>query len=152
MIGDLFEMCKSLCGRRKLSILIYTILRHFDLTWRQIDDVLRSIGAYRCESAQKWAEIFMSGDIEVFQDEGRGGKYHESFYDMFPELEIEAKRFAMESCSRKSTDFTVKDLTNFIDAKFYELTQTSKLTDALVRTVESCRIDLRSFSQIHNGL
>ena len=85
----------------------------------------------------------MSSDIEVFQDEGRGGQHHESFYNMFPELEIEAKRSSMECCSRKSADFTVKDLTNFVDAKFCKLTQTLKLTDALVRTVESCRIDLR---------
>ena len=45
MVGDLFEMCTSLCGCRKLSVLIYTILCHFGVnTWRQIDDILRSIG------------------------------------------------------------------------------------------------------------
>jgi hypothetical protein len=66
MIGDLFEMCKSSCGSRNLSVLIYTILRHLDLTWRRTDDLLRSIGAYRCESAHKWTEIFMSGDISKY--------------------------------------------------------------------------------------
>ncbi|CAF3407145.1 unnamed protein product [Rotaria socialis] len=143
IIGDLFEICKSACGSRNLSVLIYTILRYLNITWRDTDGLLKNIGAYRCENAHKRAEIFISGDIEVFQEEGREGKYHETFYDMFPELEADAKLFAIESCSHKSADFTAIDLANFIDEKFYELTQTSKLDDALVRSVESCRLDLR---------
>lgn len=143
MICDMFVICKRLCGSRKLSVLIYTILRHIGLDWRYIDDLLKSIGAYRCESAHKWADVFISDNIEVFENEGRGGKHHETFYDIFPELESEAKRFTIESCSRKSADFTVTDLTNFIDTKFYELTQTTKFGDALVRSLESCRLDLR---------
>ncbi|CAF3044042.1 unnamed protein product [Rotaria sp. Silwood2] len=62
---------------------------------------------------------------------------------MFPELATDAKLFAIESCSRKSADFTAIDLANFVDAKFYELTQISKLNDAPVRSVESYRLDLR---------
>ncbi|CAF1384088.1 unnamed protein product [Adineta ricciae] len=143
MIGDLFEICKSTCGSRKLSVLIYTLLRYLNFTWRQADEVLKSIGAYRCENAHKWAEVFMSGNIETFQEEGRGGKHHETFYYVFPELEIEAKLFAIESCSRKSADFTVINLANFIDKEFYKLTQTSKLDTVLIRSVESCRLDLR---------
>ncbi|CAM4762659.1 unnamed protein product [Rotaria magnacalcarata] len=117
MIGDLFEMCKSFCGPRNLSTLIYTILRYLGLSWRRADDLLRSIGANTCETAHKWAEIFISGDIEIFQAEGRGA----------------AKAFAIKSCSRKLADFTAVDLANFIDTTFYELTQTSKLNDTLGR-------------------
>ena len=62
---------------------------------------------------------------------------------MFPELETEAKVFAFESCSQKSADFTTLDLANFIDTKFYEITQTAKVTDVLVRSVESCQLDFR---------
>ncbi|CAF3734477.1 unnamed protein product [Rotaria socialis] len=133
MIGDLFEMCKSLCGPRNLPILIYTILRYLGLSWRRADDLLRSIGANTCETALKWAKIFISGDIEIFQGEGRGGKHYESFFDVFTELKKAAKAFAIESYSRKSADFTAVDLANFIDTTFYELTQTSKLNDTLVR-------------------
>ncbi|CAF1323156.1 unnamed protein product [Rotaria magnacalcarata] len=70
MIGDLFKMCKSFCGPRNLSILIYTILHYLGLSWRHADDLLRSIGANTCETAHKWAEIFISRDIETFQGEG----------------------------------------------------------------------------------
>ncbi|CAF1565389.1 unnamed protein product [Rotaria magnacalcarata] len=99
------------------------------LIWSQIDNLLTGIGAYRCETAHKWADVFMSNDIEVFEDEGRGGKHHETFYGIFPELGTDAKLFTIESCSRKSADFTGTDLANYVDAKFYEITQTEKLND-----------------------
>ncbi|CAM4789794.1 unnamed protein product, partial [Rotaria magnacalcarata] len=77
-------------------------------------------------------------------DEGRGGNgnHHEIFYNIFPKLETDAKVFTIESCSRKSTDFTGTDLANYVHAKFNEITQTEKLNDVLVRSEDSCRIDL----------
>ena len=58
-------------------------------------------------------------------------KHSESFYDIFPELETEAKAFAIKSCSRKSADFAVVDLANFVDVNFYEQIQRVKVSDAL---------------------
>jgi hypothetical protein len=49
-IGDLFQMCKNECGSRKLSVLVYLILRFSGKTWHYIDDLLGRIGAYRCEA------------------------------------------------------------------------------------------------------
>ncbi|CAF1309414.1 unnamed protein product [Adineta ricciae] len=121
-IGDLFELC---------------------LSWRDSDAVLSNIGAYRAKAAHHWAKAFLLDETESFYDDGRGGRHSESFYDVFPELETEAKAFAIESCSRKSADFTVLDLANFIDTKFYELTQIAKSSDVLIRSVEACRLDLR---------
>ena len=122
-IGDLFELCKSSYGSRKLSVLVYMILRQVGLSWPDTDAVLGDIGAYRVRAAHQWAETFLSDDIEAFYDDGRGGKHSESFYDIFLELKTAAKAFAIESCSRKSADFTVVDLANSVDMKFYELTQ-----------------------------
>ena len=42
--------------------------------------------------------------------------------------------------------FLPVDLAKYLDKKFYEITQTSKINDVLVRSVESCRIDLRRWS------
>ena len=95
------------------------------------------------ETAHQWAESFLSGDLEVLDEEGRGGKHCESLFDVFPELETEAKAFAIKCCSRKTADFTVVDLANFVDRKLYEITQTVKATDCLVHSIESCRLDLR---------
>ncbi|CAF2556502.1 unnamed protein product [Rotaria sp. Silwood2] len=143
MIGDLFDICKNEWGSRKLTTLLYMILRYLGHQWRIIDDIFRRIGANRCETAHKWAETFLSGDFEVFMNDGRGGKNTDSFYDIFPELEIEAKCFVADACARKSADFTVSNLAKFIDEKYYDISQTTKVNDALIRSETSCRLDLR---------
>ncbi|CAF4206429.1 unnamed protein product [Rotaria sp. Silwood2] len=142
-IADMFELCKRECGLRKISVLLYMILRNLGHTWRDIDTLLHQIGGNRCETAHKWADRFVEGDFDALEDDRRGGKHSDGFYDLFPELETEAKAFVIESCSRKSSDFSTVDLAKYLDKRFYEITQTSKINDALVRSVESCRIDLR---------
>ena len=51
----------------------------------------------------------------------------------------------MEGCSRKSANFTVQELAKYVDKKFYELTGLTKSDDHFVRTIESCRLDLRKW-------
>ena len=142
-IGDLFRLCKRSCGSRKLSVLVYMILRQTGMSWRECDVILDQVGAYRARAAHQWAETFLSGEIDALDEEYRGGKHCESLFDVFPELETEAKAFMFDSCSRKTADFTAIDMANFIDKKFYEVTQTVKTTDCLVHSVGSCRLDLR---------
>ena len=142
-IGDVFESCKCQCGLRELSILVYMVLRHFDNTWRDIDVLLHNIGGNQCKIALKWAETFLIGDFDAFEDDRRGDNHSDGFYDLFPELEIEAKAFVIESCSEKSAAFSAVDLAKYLDKRFYELIQTSKINDTLVRSSESCRLDFR---------
>ena len=101
-IKDLFQMCISQCGVRKLSVLLYMLLRNVGLSWKEVDKILSSIGGYSCQSAHKWKQTFLLGDFEKFVNDGRGGKHSESFYDTYPEIEAEAKQFAVESCSKKN--------------------------------------------------
>ncbi len=68
----------------------------------------------------------MNGDFEEFETENRGGKHTSSFYECFPEIEIEAKLFAHRGCAQKSAVFTAIDLARCIDQKFYELTDSGK--------------------------
>ena len=143
IIGDMFELCKRECGLRKISVLLYMTLRHLGHTWRDIEILLRQIGGNSCRITDKWADKFLEGDFDQLEDDRRGGKHSDGFYDLFPELETEAKAFVIESCSRKSADFSAVDLAKYLDKRFYEITQTSKINDVLVRSVESCRIDLR---------
>ena len=117
MIGNLFESRKNECGSRKLTTLLYMIVRYLGHQWRIIDDILQQIGAYRCDTAYKWAETFFSEDFEAFVDNDRGGKHSNSFYDIFPELEVEAKSFVIGVCFRKSADLNAAELAKFIDAK-----------------------------------
>ena len=85
----------------------------------------------------------MTGDFDSIEDDGRSGKYNDGFYDLFPKLEIEAKAFVIESCSKKSADFSAVDLAKYLDKRLYELTQISKINDTLVRSSQNCRLDLR---------
>ena len=114
-VDDLFQLCKTACSSRKLSVLLCMLLGYLGHKWTQIDDLFQAIGVYRCETAHKWVRVFISNDLEVFDEQERGDKHCSSFYNMFPELETEAKVFAFESCSQKSAAFTALDSANFID-------------------------------------
>ena len=142
-IGDLFELLKMGCGSRNLSILVYMITRYMGHSWRSTDSFLTDIGAYRCQAAHKQANFLVSGDMQPFLNDGRGGKYTDSFHDVFPELEIEGRAFASGACSQRTAIFTVFDLAHFIDTRFYELTRTIKTNNQLVRSEKSCRLELR---------
>jgi hypothetical protein len=104
---------------------------------------MNNIGGYRARAAHQSAISFLSSEVDALDEEFRGGKQSVSLFDMFTELEIETKAFAIASSSRKSADFTVADLANFIDRKFYEITQTVKVSDYIIHSLESCRLDLR---------
>ncbi|CAF1519064.1 unnamed protein product [Adineta ricciae] len=116
-ISDIFELCKNNCSYKFLSVLLYMSLRHFNITWRDCDLFSQEIGSLSSQTCQKWVDIFVSGDIDQFCADNRGGKHIETFYETFPELELSAKVFAVERCSSKSADFTVQDLASFIDEK-----------------------------------
>ncbi|CAF4729265.1 unnamed protein product, partial [Rotaria magnacalcarata] len=63
-----------------------------------------------------------------------------SFY-----LELEAKQFVFEECSKTEASFTAGTLPIFIDNSFYELNNLEKVDQRLVRSVERCKLDLRRF-------
>ena len=56
---------------------------------------------------------------------------------------MEEKAFAIGACSQRAATFTASDLAHFIDTRFYELTQTIKTNNQLVRSEKSSRLDLR---------
>ncbi|CAF4874655.1 unnamed protein product [Rotaria socialis] len=68
-----------------------------------------------------------------------------SFLDCYPDLELEARQFVFEECSKTDTTFTAETLAIFIDNRFYELNNLKKVDQRLARSVESCKLDLRRF-------
>ncbi|CAF4738735.1 unnamed protein product [Rotaria sp. Silwood1] len=143
-ISDVAEMCKSKCDTKYLSTLLYMSLRFFNIKWEGVDDFLKKIGFMTAETSHKWATVFIRGDYEEFSNDLRGGKQFDSFYDTFPEIEIDARSFVVQACSQKSGDFKAIDLAQFIDTKYYELTGIKKqIGDDLIRSECSCRLDLR---------
>ena len=143
-IGDLFELIKDKVGSKLVTVLIYMILRHFGINWIGCDDFLKKIGGLTTETANKWANIFVSGSFNELISEGRGGKHIPSFYDVFPDIELSAKNYSVQRCAAKAADFDAFELARFIDEEFYMSTGIKKdSNDSLIRSVRSCRLDLR---------
>ncbi|CAF3198693.1 unnamed protein product [Rotaria socialis] len=120
-------------------------LRHLGHTWRDVDSFLTSIGCTTIKTCHKWTNILVNRDFNEFTIDERGGKRGDSFWDCYPDLELEAKQFVYQECSKTEAAFTVETLARFIDQRFYELNNLKKIDQQLVRSVESCRLDLRRF-------
>ncbi|CAF1530301.1 unnamed protein product [Rotaria sordida] len=144
-IADLFSFCKETINTRFISVLMYMGLRHFGHSWRDVDAFLRTIGGMTATSAHKWSTILLNKDFDEFTAEGRGGKRVDAFWDCYPDLELEAKQFVMKECSKTEASFTAESLARFIDTRFYELNNIKKVDLELVRSIRSCRLDLRHF-------
>ncbi|CAF3718266.1 unnamed protein product [Rotaria socialis] len=124
---------------------IYISLRHLGHTWRAVDSFLTSIGGTTIKTCHKWTNILVNKDFDEFTIDEKGGKRGDSFRDCYPDLELEAKQFVYRECSKTEATFTAKTLARFIDQRFYELNNLKKIDQQLVRSVESCRLDLRRF-------
>ncbi|CAF0813934.1 unnamed protein product [Didymodactylos carnosus] len=53
--------------------------------------------------------------------------------------------FAIEACARRAASFTVQELAEYIDFKYYELIGTKKTNTGLIRSAESVRLDMRKW-------
>jgi len=143
-LGDMFELCLQQGSHKNISLMLY-----FKISWRSIDNFLEKIDASRCITAHKWANVFLSDDLAEFNSDLRGGKMSGSFYDMFPDIEQEAKTFAISQCQGKTSDFKASNLRDFIDGKFYEVTGLTKdVNDYFVRSERTCRMDLKQWGAV----
>jgi hypothetical protein len=138
-IKDLAEMCRLKCNTKYLSVLLYMSLRYFKIKWNDIDKYLESIGFMTAETSHKWADIFLDGDHKEFTRDSRGGKHSDSFYDIYPEIEVDAKAFVAEKCSQKSGEFKAMDLVRFINEKYCELNDIDEqVGGGYIRSERSC--------------
>ncbi|CAF4428758.1 unnamed protein product, partial [Rotaria sp. Silwood2] len=60
-------------------------------------------------------------------------------------LELEANQFVYQECSKADATFAAETLARFIEQLFYELNNQKKVDQQLVRSLESCKLDLRRF-------
>ena len=122
--------------------MIYMLLRELEYSWRETDQILNTIGSMKCETAHKWSDLYLNGDFEELIGENRSGQRTQSFFYVYPKLELEARTFVVEECSKKASSFTVESLAKFLDDRFYEINGLQKTTQQLVRSIEMCRIDI----------
>ncbi|CAF1406848.1 unnamed protein product [Adineta steineri] len=114
----------------------------FGISWREIDLFLKDIGRLSTETCNKWGTVLMEQDLEDFLEENRAGKHDQSFFDIYPELEIVAKLYALNACKRKSASFTCSELAEYVNDQYYELTGEVKNTQELIRSERACGLDL----------
>ena len=90
--------------------------------------------------------IIEEEDLCVILRDNRGKYKRELFYELYPELEMQAKSFAIDNASQKKSSFIVKDLAFFINQQFYLLYgdtwNKEQKYQKLIRSEESCRVDL----------
>ena len=122
-IGDTYEHCKTYCNTRYLSVLIYLTLRHFNITCRDTDAYLKNMGCFSRETAHSWSDTFLNENFDEFISDKGGGRRDDSFYDIYPELEEEARAFVVIQCNEKAASFTAYELTQFIDKRYCEINE-----------------------------
>ena len=89
---------------------MYVSLRRLGHSWRDVASFLTSIGGMTIKTFHKWANILVNKDFDEFTMEDRGGKRGDSFWDSYPDLELEAKQFIFEECSKKRSNIYSRNL------------------------------------------
>jgi hypothetical protein len=93
-------------------------LRHFGRSWRDVESFLISIRGMTARTSHKWGNILVTKDFDEFINDDRGGKRGDSFWDSYPDLELEAKQFVIQECSKKEASFRGETLVRFVDDRF----------------------------------
>ncbi|CAF1264647.1 unnamed protein product, partial [Rotaria magnacalcarata] len=81
-------------------------LRHFGHSWKDVESFLTSIDGMTNKACHKWTNILVNKYFDEFTIEERGRKRGDSFWDCYPDLELEAKKFVFEECSKTEATFT----------------------------------------------
>ena len=112
---DVFSFCKKNLDNSYLSVLLYISLRHFGHSRRNIESFFLRIGRTTAKTAHARSNSLINRDFDEFVSDEHGGKRAESFWDCYPDIELEAKCFVIEQCSRKRSNFNAEMLSMFID-------------------------------------
>lgn len=134
--------------RRVLSVFVYLLLRLFNIQYEQVRVCLQELGLSDVSRCHVWPEtIAEEKDSTVVLKDKRGQRQYNNFYDSYPELEEIVKLFVLDGLKQKNCSFDCGQLAKFVDKEFRSIYATDvKLQNfpdnQLVRSVESCRVDL----------
>lgn len=120
------------------------LIRFLGVSFESTRSILRDLNLVSVRHCHEWVlTMYDEDDLCVVLRERRGSYKRIIFYDEFPDLEKEAKAFALSKGCAKNCAFDAQSLANFLNQRFRELYPDNDLTeDELVRSVESCRTDL----------
>jgi hypothetical protein len=134
--------------RRVLSLIVYLVLKLSDVCFTSCEHIFYSLSLLTIRSCNEWVStIIDEDDVCVVLRDKRGTHKRSKFYDSFPELEGEAKAYALKRASEKKSNFDAHELSVFIDKRFREIHQLERDfveldENKLIRSKESCRADL----------
>jgi len=129
---------------RVFSLIIYLLMRLFNLSYDYSRECLIKLRLLSIQQCHLWVNtIVEEDDLCVILKDNRGSYKRITFYEEFPELLEEAKSFALSEGCKKECTFNAQALSVFVDKRFREIFPEIELdSEELVRSVESCRVDL----------
>ena len=87
---------------RVLSMIVYVALRLANISYERVGEILKGLNLNGVSNCCFWTnEIIENDDVYVVMRDRRGSYKRETFYDFFPNLENEAREYAMIGCSKK---------------------------------------------------
>jgi hypothetical protein len=134
--------------RRNLSVFVCALLKRFQIAHTDIEKVLELLNLTSFKTAKFWLDRFATGDIEGMDIDGRKFPEYDSFYDFYPDIESDAREWAVTQASSKSSSFSALKLAKFITEIYvsdYDVSDEEKASfknGKLVRSVSSCKRDL----------
>lgn len=129
---------------RVMSVIVYLLLRMSSISFESSRDYLLKLRLLSIQQCHLWVNTIVDeDDLCVILRDNRGTYKRITFYEEFPELLEEAKSFALSEGCKKECTFNAQTLSVFIDKRFRELFPEIDIDpEELVRSVESCRVDL----------
>jgi hypothetical protein len=123
-------------------------MRVVGVKYEECRTIMKELPMLTIQTCHEWLNTIKDeDDISVILRDNPGSHKHISFYDEYPELEMEAKAFVLNEVSKNSCEFDTKKLAHFIDSRFKvhykdELSNFELESNKLIRYEASCRTDL----------
>ena len=128
---------------RIFSTIMYLVLRFYNIDYKTTSECMNTIGCTSIYTADTWASAVIDEDDPcIILRDKRGGYKKQPFYIIFPDLELEAKAYAIDKSSQKNAQFSVLNLANFINERYQEETGIQLESGMLIRSESSCKLDL----------
>jgi hypothetical protein len=129
-------------------MIIYLLLSINKIKYEEKESILKTLNLLSIRQCGRWLNTILDEDdlCCILKDE-RGSYKRDNFYDLYPELEKEARIFALEQASLKKSSFCVYDLALFITEKFKELYDhnVDLFPNKFIRSISSFRVDLMTW-------
>ena len=121
ILADFFPSFNAI-HLRVLSMIVYVTLRLANISYERVGEILKELNLNGVSNFSYCTNEFIANyDVYVVMRDRRGSYKRETFYDIFPNLENEARKFAMIGCSKKESSFSVQSLVEFVDRRVREL-------------------------------